>query len=839
MRRLTPVPLLLLFACQDAGLQKHNAAPSAAITSPADGAAQVEGETVLLTGAVSDPNHREEELTVQWTLGGGALCPDAAPDTAGVTTCEATLVAGVATIQLQVRDPGGATGTDAITLSVAASGAPEVSITAPEEGGRHYADEPVLLEGTGTDAEDGPSALSAGWESSLDGTLQAAAPLDGDATTSLYANLTEGTHGVTLVVTDTDGKTGRDQRVVVVGPPNTAPTCSIRAPGAGATVEVGASLLLAGTADDADQPPETLTVSWRSDVDGGLYEGTPEASGDTETALTDLSPGAHTLTLLVEDERAARCTDTVDVVVGSPPSVVIDAPVAGATFNEGEEIAFAATVADTQDAAADLALRWVDDTAGVLDTTPATGTTSGTASFGEAALSPGAHTVTLTATDTVGLSASDTVAFTVNGLPSAPTVAITPAGPDTDDALVASVTADAVDPEGDAISYSWAWTRDGGATGIVTDTVPASSTRRGELWAVTVTPHDPGGAGSPGTAGVTIGNAAPQITSLALTPASPRTQDTLSVAVGTRDADGDTVALSYSWAVDGTTISPTTATLSGSSWFSKDQTVAVTVVAGDGIDTGAPATDSVLITNTPPGAPTISIDPASPTTADDLVCTVDVASSDADADSVTYTMTWTVDGVAYPDDALDSGDTGFAWDGPSTTTWTDDTVPAADAALGLEWTCTATPNDADDDGTPGTASATVAGDCAAASSSLAYSGAHEAYGYCWLLGRPGQTCDDVCADAGGSNLANAASVAFSDSCSSPSGGDVSTWFYTHGNPAGWSGTGATGYHTLGYGYTGSSYYGKCAGGTATGHGTFPGDPNRDSRRSVVCPCFAQ
>jgi hypothetical protein len=55
LRLLLPAPLLL-GACQDAGLQKHNSEPEATITSPADGAAFAEGDTVVVTGAVSDPN---------------------------------------------------------------------------------------------------------------------------------------------------------------------------------------------------------------------------------------------------------------------------------------------------------------------------------------------------------------------------------------------------------------------------------------------------------------------------------------------------------------------------------------------------------------------------------------------------------------------------------------------------------------------------------------------------------------------------------------------------------------------------------------------------------------
>ena len=45
--------------------------------------------------------------------------------------------------------------------------------------------------------------------------------------------------------------------------------------------------------------------------------------------------------------------------------------------------------------------------------------------------------------------------------------------------------------------------------------------------------------------------------------------------------------------------------------------------------------------------------------------------------------------------------------GPYTTTWPDDSVPGEDTREGEVWTCTATPNDGDDDGTAGTASVTI------------------------------------------------------------------------------------------------------------------------------------
>lgn len=834
------IALLALAGCQDAGLQKHNAEPTATITSPADGAAFAEGDTVSLVGAVSDPNHDESELTVTWTVDGATECAGTTPDASGVTTCDIVVGTGSVGIGLQVRDPGGATAVDAITIEVSETGAPAVELTSPAGDDRLYADQPILLAAVATDAEDGPEDLRATWTSTVDGDLLVDTALDGDDSTSLFADLSAGSHGITVVVTDTDGKTGRAQASIEVGPANSAPTCSITAPNESDVVEVGATLDLTAFVDDADQPAEELSVSWRSDADGLLGEPVAEASGDVTLSTSTLSAGAHTLTLTVEDEREERCTDTVSIVVGTPPDVEITAPSPGSVFNEGESVTFAATVSDAQDAPGDLALSWSSDVDGVLNTDAAP---SGTAGFSTAGLAAGAHTVTLTATDTAAQPGSDSVALTINGLPTAPTVAITPDPADTEDDLTAAVTVDSTDPEGDSLSYAWSWTKGGAATSHTGATVPAADTARGEVWVATATPSDGLGDGAPGSASITIGNAPPAVTSATLTPSSPQTNDTVSASVATSDADGDSVSLSYAWTVSGTSVAATGSNLSGS-YFSKNDTVAVTVTPDDGTDTGAAVTaTSVTVVNTPPTAPVVAIDPSETDGTDDLVCTIATASSDDDGDAITYTIEWEVDGVVYPNDALDSADTGFVWVGPSTTTWTDDTVPADDVVLGAEWTCTATPNDGDDDGPSASDTVEVSGDpCdGAGSTGYAYSLTVEMYGFCWYLGRPGYACDLICSDAGGTNLAVAAESSFPDSCSYPSGSDITTWFYNNGNPAGWQRVGgATNGHGFGYGYsggTGYGYYGKCSTGTATTLGTYPGETNTNANRTTVCACF--
>jgi hypothetical protein len=141
-------------------------------------------------------------------------------------------------------------------------------------------------------------------------------------------------------------------------------------------------------------------------------------------------------------------------------------------------------------------------------------------------------------------------------------------------------------------------------------------------------------------------------------------------------------------------------------------------------------------------------------------------------------------------------------------------------------------------GTTCTSGACKATSCPGFDGTVAVAGPYFKYGFCWYLTADGQTCDNACKAVGGSNLANSAASAWPDACSSATSADVSTWFDTHGNVGGWFTTsGGTAYHTLGYGYRGSYYYGKCAAGTATGNGVFPGDSNSSTTRSVICPCF--
>jgi hypothetical protein len=1059
----------VLTACSDAGVTKFNAEPTAAISSHSDGDTVRDGYAESLRGTVGDADNQLDELTVSWLIDGAEMCEETVPDSSGLVTCEHTFAVGEGEVVLEVRDPGGASGSARVTLDVQPTDAPTAQITSPDVSSTYYSDQLIAFQGEIGDGEDAAEDLTVTWESDAAGDLGLSIDITSEGAVEAYGSLAEGEHAIRLRVVDTSGKEALDSVVIQVGPPNSPPTCGITSPEDGAAGPESSEVRFEGLVGDPDVTADHISVSWTSDRDGALSDSTPDSDGTVRLAWSDLSVATHLVTLTATDEVGGSCTDSIYYTVGTPPTLTLTAPTDGDTVNEGEDVRFSATVSDNEDLPTEIGMSWSSSIDGEFSTQGADST--GEVSFRDDGLSPGDHTLTVTATDTDGLYAIRSIGLTINQPPTAPTVSISPdpAGTTTDltatatgsvdpdssgtvtytfawyedgslssastssvfpladtlkhhtyrvvvtpndgtgdgptgeaeltvqntaptltgptlsastvsvgDVLTCTATASDVDPSDTAtITYGWqdgstgstytvtdsdnpgdvitctatADDGDGGATiGTATATVqntnpvlsavtvtptgPAvgdlltcsgsatdadgdtptltyawtdgstsatytvvASDDPGDVITCTITATDPAGGtdsgsgsvtvantdpvlatvtispstannddtltctstatdadgGTPtltyqwdnlttttslltgatldmttvsvasadtvqctatatdtdggtasGTASLTVDNRAPTVTAslspssaataadtitctaapadddgdslstsfvwdvggtttsatstsgltstlegafaygetvtctvttddgkggtasdsasvpitnsppvvtgVTLSPSTAQTNDTLTVSATVTDPEGDTVTTTYDWYVAGSLVlSSASATLDGATYFDKDQEVIAQVVANDGVNTTREDSAGLTIDNTPPGAPTISISPSGPTEGDSLVCLLDAASSDDDSDTVTYTMSWEVDGVLYEaggttdTGGLDSGDPG--WLGPSTTTWPDDTVDGDDVFIGQSWTCTVTPNDGDDDGT--TASTSV------------------------------------------------------------------------------------------------------------------------------------
>ncbi|MEO8634420.1 MAG: PQQ-dependent sugar dehydrogenase [Gemmatimonadales bacterium] len=199
-------------------------------------------------------------------------------------------------------------------------------------------------------------------------------------------------------------------------PVNRAPTITITAPGAGASIAESTAVVLRSSATDPeDGPLGGSAVDWTSTLDGSL------GIGDSLTIPT-LSAGNHSLTATATDSRGVTTTATISITVApftpgnNPPTVAIASPAPGASVASGTAIILQGGANDPEDGPlSGSALTWSSSLDGVLGT----GTTRTVDS-----LTAGSHTITLQAVDLGGVANEATLLLTVT--PATPNIGLTP-----------------------------------------------------------------------------------------------------------------------------------------------------------------------------------------------------------------------------------------------------------------------------------------------------------------------------------------------------------------------------------------------------------------------------
>ncbi|HUR17636.1 MAG TPA: S8 family serine peptidase [Acidimicrobiales bacterium] len=153
---------------------------------------------------------------------------------------------------------------------------------------------------------------------------------------------------------------------------------------------------------------------------------------------------------------------------------------------------------------------------------------------------------------------SNTVIATVsfNRRPVVDTVSISPASAGTADTLTASYTAH--DADLDTLTPAYQWFKNGtalaGETGSTLNLATAGNGNRTDSITVRVTVGDAnGGSDNKTSAALVIGNTAPVVDTVSISPASAGTADTLTASYTAHDDDGDTLTPAYQW-FNGTTL---------------------------------------------------------------------------------------------------------------------------------------------------------------------------------------------------------------------------------------------------------------------------------------------
>lgn len=273
-----------------------------------------------------------------------------------------------------------------------------------------------------------------------------------------------------------------------------------------------------------------------------------------------------------------------------------------------------------------------------------------------------------------------------NTPPPTPKVAILPASPGTGQALRAVVAAPSLDADADTIAYRAAWTKNGKPFTPPGDAfeIPSAEVKKGDKWAVTVTPNDGEADGKPGSAEVTVRNTPPSSLWVGLQPERPTTGGGIELKIlrASEDIDGDAVQYAYAWTMGGKPVGNAkdpkerARTAMAAKELRKHERIRVAVTPSDGTADGPVAETEVEVANAVPGAPVVALEPAVPTNQQPLKAVIRTPAPDTDGDALQYRYAWTKNGALQqlpekqaelPASALVKGDRWSvsvrAWDG--------------------------------------------------------------------------------------------------------------------------------------------------------------------------------
>jgi len=316
-----------------------------------------------------------------------------------------------------------------------------------------------------------------------------------------------------------------------------------------------------------------------------------------------------------------------DLNTNTPPTVTITAPGEGAAFIAGQSISFSGTASDVEDGDLTANLSWTSSIDGPIG--------SG-GSFSRSDLSVGLHTITASVTDSGGLPGSATIDITVSADNSPPTAAITAPGDgatfNAGQSISFSGTASDVEDGDLTANLSWTSSIDGPIGGGGSFSTSGLSVG---LHTITASVTDSGGLPGSDQVDITIGtgNTAPTVTITA--PADGATfipGQSISFSGTASDAeDGDlTSSLSWTSSIDGPIGS-------GGSFSTSGLSVGLHTITASVTDSGGlPGSATIDITVSAGNSPPTVTNPGDQTNAEGDSVTLDIAASDPDGDTLTF-----------------------------------------------------------------------------------------------------------------------------------------------------------------------------------------------------------
>lgn len=631
----------LFWACSGESVleKQENISPIVMIASHSEGVEVQDGYVENFRATVSDDDNEFSELLAVWYVGEEIVCDWTEISPAGESVCSIVFSEEDTNVIVEARDPSGAGGRHEISVLVQPTEVPVVEMLTPIGTEKYYSDQLIQFSALVSDLEDSPEDIMVLWTSSLDGELILDTSVNSNGEVSDYTYLTEGNHAIEVRVEDSSGKIATDEVVIRVGGENAIPSCSIIAPEYETTVIVGDAVTFQGTALDPDIPATDLSFLWMSDKDGELGSGAINSSGEIIFSYSELTANYHVITLAVQDEIGSLCQDTTLLVVGNPPTAMIDSPADGDVYSVGDTIIFRGTVSDSQDQPNEISILWNSDLEGELQTGVAN--SQGISQFTRSNLQSGVHSITFSGIDSSGLVADDLISFRVNTPPVVDSIILGPNPSYSNQNL--SVTAISSDGDGHNVTNIYTWYEDGIVTSFTGTTINASNLDVGEVWTVRVTPDDGYGTGNYAELSITITNSEPIISSVIISPMNTVYNDDVLTCLATASDVDQVVTPSYIWEVNGNIYIGSTLDLSNVS-APPSGVVTCTASVADNQGASVSASTSVTIDNRVPlvGNPVIS--PALAYSNSSLSCSAFV--SDPDGETPSESVAWQVGGVS-------------------------------------------------------------------------------------------------------------------------------------------------------------------------------------------------
>jgi hypothetical protein len=201
---------------------------------------------------------------------------------------------------------------------------PQATITSPSANAQ-LEETTVIFAGTVRDSEDPADSLTVRWydNETPDEPMCEGAPDSTGYTTCAGVALTQGTHLITLQVTDSKGASDEANIEVDVLLGTDPPEVVINSPLSGVTYYQSDIVGFAGHVQSADGLEFDLQIVWNSDIQGDLFAGYADSAGDTSFE-TPLTTGTHIITLRATDSLGAQGQDSTAIIVSPYPPGQLD-----------------------------------------------------------------------------------------------------------------------------------------------------------------------------------------------------------------------------------------------------------------------------------------------------------------------------------------------------------------------------------------------------------------------------------------------------------------------------------------------------------------------------------